>query len=453
MPRSFFLFAALAISAVSFSNAGGASSAAPLTPYTAFSWAAPWLGKSPHLSPMIWLSDRQEPGIIARQLAALPPGRRVLFIWHAQNQIWGDHDDAVPATAADVAAGTVPAKTTFQSPWLDHGSAAVAAWFGPWLDGVKKSGTAVDFLVTDAEVDLSMWAILPPQVHAIAADPRFGEIAAKYDLRDISAVGKLDHWDVCSAWNTAMASTIAGYFRAAYYAPLKSRFSDAGYTEYADGILPRALAGRCRDVNGWPNWSMGPMFGTHQSPPIYGQVRQLAYPGRNDGTNPDFAKDPLATLAWETSSMRALPLGSSYPIIPWFCPRSWKGDAAGSAALGGTPYWNELVYHSMLAGGCVDCLFWDPKAPPADVMAMNDVLADLQTQTSNSKTLKPLSTDAIPFNATSIVSGVQCEDGHRLFRITVMPGATSATVTLPGETNPRTIAIPIGQVGVWLKVS
>ena len=447
MRASLFLFVALTIC---LSRAKGAQAVAPLSPYTAFSWAAPWLGNSPHLSQMIWANTDDAPGIIARQLAALPPGRRVLFIWHAQEQIWGDRDDFVSAAATDAAAGAVPTKIAYQSPWLEHGAAVRAAWFGPWLDGVKRAGATVDFLVTDAEVGLSMWAIQPSQIQAIAADSRFAALARKYGIHDAANVGNLGQWNACAVWNNAMGSTIASYFHSAYYAPLSSRFPGAGYTEYSDVLIPALLTERARDLNGWPQFSVGPLCGTHQSPAIYGQIRQLANFNRNDGTNPDFARDPLATIAWETTTMRTLVLGSANPILPWFCSRSWRGDNAGATPLANTPYWNELVYHAMLSGGCTSCLFWDPKPQPTDLMTMNDLLTEFQKQTNNSQTLKPLTSDAIPFNASTIVSGVQCADGRQIFRITVMPGVTSATVKVPGETIARTVSIPAGQAGVWV---
>jgi hypothetical protein len=444
------IWLAWSISVHAAHGAGASAMFSPLAPYTAFSWQAPWLGGTPHLSPLIWMSTQSMPGIIARKLAALPPGRRVLFVWHAQEQIWGDRNDSVPATPADIASGVVPAGTIFQSPWLDHGAAVRAAWFGRWLNGVKKSGTAVDFLVTDVERGLPMWVVHPPQVRAIGADPRFAALAEKFSIHDLAAVGNIGRWDVCSAWNAGMDSTIHGYFRSAYFAPLTKVFPGVGYSDYNSMILAAALADRARDLNGWAQPCLEPLPGTHQSPAIYGQIRQLANAGRNDGTNPDFTKDPLATIAWEAGTMRALVLGSSHPILPWFCPRSWRGDAAGTTPLAGTPYWEEMIYHAMLSGGCVDCLFWDPSAPPADVMAMNQVLATLQARTHGSASLKPLTTDAIPFNTPVIVSGAACDDGRRLFRVTVMPTATSATFKLPGDSSARTISIPAGQAGVWL---
>ena len=210
-----------------------------LTPYVAFAWDAPWLGRTPHVSPMIWLSDGKNPGVTARKLTALPAGRRVLFVWHAQDQIWGDPDDAVAPAPQDMADRTVPAKTRFQSPWLDHGAAARSAWFDSWLEGLKRSGASVDFLVTDAEVGLSMWGIQQPQIRAIAADPRFSPLAERFGIHDIANVGNIGHWDVCAAWNEATGSVIASYFRAAYYTPLARHFPDAGYCEYNDTMSTR----------------------------------------------------------------------------------------------------------------------------------------------------------------------------------------------------------------------
>jgi hypothetical protein len=424
-----------------------------MTPYTAFCWSAPWLVGLPHISPMIWASTGEMPGMIARKLAALAPGRRVLFMAGSQDQIWGDPADFVPPAPADVSDGAVPAKTIFQSPWLEHGAAKRAQWFNSWLDGVKKSGTSIDFLVTDAEVGLSIWVIQSPQIRAIAADPRFTRLADSHGLHDITLVGSMSHWDACAAWNDATDMTIGGYFRSAYFEPLAAHFPGAGYSDYNRSIIPKSLVERARDLNGCRQTESEPLCGTHQSPGIYGQIRSLAVRGNNDGTDPDFTKDPLATIAWEAGTMRALVLGSSHPILPWFCARSWRGDSSGTTYLAGTPYWDELIYHSMLSGGCVNCLFWDPNPPAADVKAMNDVLAALQSQTNNSKSLKPLTTDPVPYNATTILSGAQCDDGHRLFRITVMPGATSVTFTLPSEKTPRTIAVPSGQAGVWLSLA
>ena len=175
---------------------------------------------------------------------------------------------------------------------------------------------------------------------------------------------------------------------------------------------------------------------------MYGQVRQLANGGRNDGTNPDFKTDLLATVIWEAGCMRALKLGSNHPILPWFGTRSCRGDDSGGIPIASTPYWNELFYHAMLCGGCTDCLFFDPKPSASDVTAMNDVLATLQSETGNSTALTPLTTDAVPFNAESILSGARCDDGRRVFRVSVMPGIRSATVTLPGNTAAQTVLIP-----------
>jgi hypothetical protein len=170
-------------------------------------------------------------------------------------------------------------------------------------------------------------------------------------------------------------------------------------------------------------------------------------------------------LIWEVQTARAHTLASDIPQIPWISYKSYAGDSPDAKShylLANSPYYEEALWQILICSNATDVLFWNPKpqgqvgpgsAFDKDNIAMNSAMAELAAQMDNAPTIRCLTLDRVPYNSKVLVSGADCLGVHgtrRLYRVTLAPGERNATITLPGETNPRTIMLTGSQTGQWI---
>jgi len=427
-----------------------------ILPYVAFAWAAP-ASQLPYVCPMEWITTASQPAIVAQDMLNRAPGRRAIFIEHAPDFFWSRPGDRVKDANGNY--------LNYQSPWLDHGVANSKAFFNAFWPQYKAAGASVDFVASDAEVSLSKWAISFAQIEAIGADPRYAPLGAKYGLPDVSASSSFSksagEWIL---WNAIMDSEVASYTRQAINQPLISVFPDAGYCEYYNASLSLSVAQMAPDLNGWRQNTFDPLWGSYQAPVYYHVFSQISLPGRNDGTNPNFAASPMPTLIWETESARAHTLSSNAPQIPWIAYKTYAGVPAANFPLAKTPYYDEALWHIMLCSNTTDVLFWNPKneqntAPGGEFdqnnAAMNDDLQAFSNATNGATSIQCITLSAVPYNSQVLVSGAECtgpKGKRRVFRITLAPGLHTATLTLPGDAAPRTIVTGANSTGLWIVI-
>jgi hypothetical protein len=265
-----------------------------------------------------------------------------------------------------------------------------------------------------------------------------------------------------------MTSMCAEGFRKGFYDPLVKNFPGAGYSEFNDGYLPKAVAKYAPEFNGWQQYSFLPLFGSHQSIAYYHGFGQISWQGRNDGTNPDFLASPMPTLIWETQTARVHTAASELPQIPWIAGKSYRGDSPDQAShfvIANTPYYEEGLWHIMMCSNTTNVLYWNTREQnsrpgfskfDADNAALDADLAEFAKEADNAPSIHCLTLDNVPFNSKILVSGVECQGAHgkrKLFRVTLSSGEKTATVTLPGETQPREIKLEGDQVGTWIVVN
>jgi hypothetical protein len=425
--------------------------AGPPARYTALAWIAP-ARPLMHVVGAVRYQSNSDPDRVTADLDSRPPGARALLRWESNdNHVWHNpldqlQDPRVPATRP--ATGT-----SFQGPWIPNGAAAEAAFEDRFAAALQQRRATPDFLVLDTEMGVGTWSLTPPQLAAIVADPRWPPLARRFNVRSTAAlIGVLDSPDA-RAFNLAMQVTEGGYFRAAYFEPWLRHFPDLHGSDFGDGVLDERSAAQAPDDGGVVEPMGLPMHGDTQSPCCYAWVHHIGRPPASQGA--DFTK-PLPVLCWQASAVRAY-ARSPRPIVPWIAAKSWTDgsprDPAGSVGIRNTPFQDELVWQVCLSGGCVNVLFFNPDGRPADDAAMDADLAALQQQTGDAPSFRPLTTDPVPYGAAVLASGAITPTGRRVYRVTVGSAAAVARqvdVTLPGERDATSVAIPAGACGAWV---
>ena len=402
--------------------------AGALTPYVAFAWDGSTATLS-NVQPMPDFSQLfSDPVAMAGTMNAIPAGRRVGLGFCVTAPMWGV--DAL--TEADGAAT--------QSPWCDNGVKATQAAFGDWFaQYTAAGGPQPDFVALDDEHDFSTWTASDPAIDAIEADPRFSAVAELFSVTGAKSQCFSIPWD--GAMNALKNADLS----------LAMNGLITNFSNYGDALVPTDLIGVAQDYNGWPV-SGFTTSGTFQSPAFYGWIGQVAWKGRNDGSDPDFANDPLATVIFEADQAKVYAQADK-PILPWFAFRSYTGETGGYPIyIANSPYWDEQVFHVLMSAGSTNCLLWNPNQTPDDTTALNDDLAELQKKCGNADTITPLGHDAVPYGSPVMASGVKA-GARRVWRVsvaTVSPKKQIVKVKLPGTTAVSSITIPAGAAGTWV---
>jgi hypothetical protein len=416
-----------------------------LATYTAFAWIAPAkpLG---HVVGVVRFQSRSDPDQVEKELMARPAGARALLRWESNdNHIWRNPRDQL--------AGPGAVANRYQGPWIANGAAAEAQFESRFADAINRHGGMPNLLVLDTEMGVGTWDMTPPQLAAIVGDPRWAPLAKRFGIRSTSGlIGVLDT-PAARAFNLAMQVTEGGYFRDAFFVPWQMRFPGIHCSDFGDGVLDDQHAMEAPDDNGVVQPMALPMHGDMQSPCCYAWVHRIGRSAANQGA--DFAK-ALPVLCWVSSAVRAH-ARSPEPVLPWVAAKSWSdgtpGNPRGSVGIAGTSFEDELLWHVCLSGGCTDVLFFNPDGRPADDAAMDRDLAELERQTGDAASLRPITRDAVPYGSPVLVTGAITPTGRRVYRVTVgevKSGGGRVEVKFPGDDGITAVGIPAGACGAWV---
>ncbi len=411
----------------------------PRATYTAFAWTTPPRPLR-HVVGTVWFQSSSDPDRIAADLLKRPAGTRALLRWESNdNHVWHHPADLLPGGV--------------QGPWIDHGTAAEAAFEDRFAAALAARGATPDLLVLDTEMGVCSWTLTAAQRAAIVADPRWPPLARQFHVGRTDDL--IDHPGSTDgrAFNLAVQVTVGTALRAAFFDPWRRHFPDLHGSDFGDGVLDDRQAEQAPDDSGIVQPMALPLHGDLQSPYCYGWVHGIGRPPANRGA--DFAK-PLPVLCWLTGGVRAY-ARSSEPVLPWVAARSWTDGSAkhpaGTVGIRDTPFEDELVWHTCLSAGCTNLLFFNPDGRPADDAAMDADLATLQDRTAGAATLRPLTAEAVAYDAAVLVSGAVTPTGRRVCRVTVgsvEPVARRVSVQLPGERGTTTVEIAAGTCGAWV---
>ena len=416
--------------------------------YTAIAWTPPAKPLT-HVVGVVRYQSSSDPANVAAELNGRPAGARALLRWESNdNHVWRNPADALAGPSSRPADGHA-----LLGPWLPAGATAEAAFEGRFAAALHQRGVAPDFLVLDTEMGVTTWDLTPPQLAAIVADPRWPPLAKRFGVRDTAGlIGTLDTPDA-RAFNLAMQVASGTDFRRAFFDPWQRQFPALHGCDFGDGVLDDAQARQAVDDNGVVQPQSLPMHGDVQSPCCYAWVHKVGRPPADRGA--DFGQ-PLPVLCWLTGVVRAY-ARSPQPVLPWVAARGWTDPSPahpqGSVPIRDSPFQDELVWHVCLSGGCTDVLFFNPDGRPGDDAAMDADLAALQRQAGDAASLRPLTTDAVPYAAPVLASGAVTPAGRRVYRVTVpsvVPERRSVTVTLPGDRDPTTVVVGPGECGTWV---
>ncbi|MBI5834659.1 MAG: hypothetical protein HZB16_20360 [Armatimonadetes bacterium] len=414
----------------------------------AYSWS-PVPDEVRHITPMLWVRRDSKPAELAAQTAARPEGRRVLFSWDLHRDLL-EHPDDVCRTADDQ-------PTTQRGVWPEHGVKAVRARFEQFFAEFKAAGGQLDLFVLDFEGGYSNWSIggadKADRYRAIAADPRFEELAIRLGFNDLMTVANYTSGRNYLRWNAVLGANVDKALEEAVFAPIRRLFPAARACNYGSYAMTERNA--VPDINGHMQYTLGQGVGTHQSSDFYcglGQVgdKTLA------GTRP-LGRSPFAGMLRSLNQLRAMQRSSARPIMPWVAWPRYAGDGPGAPVvpIAGTPYYRELVLHLALAG-CDTMLLWNPHpwaagqkpedlSMPDDERLLDGILADLNRRITGPRRT-PVSTAAVAWDARYVATGLRLDD-KILWRVTLDGEARKLSMRWLG--NQMAIPLEPDTPGAW----
>ena len=396
-------------------------------PLVAYAWSAE-RDRHPNIVPTYWLHnrrDRKDASLAKAATDAMPEGRRTLFLWEFTRDIHVHPEDYCRDADGNL--------TDVRGIWWDHGVERIADRLDAWFGAFKELGGHVDVVVLDNEVGLSNWAVgrEPGRWDAIAADPRFDDVAEQLGFRDLSLVRNWRRSGHYHHWNDLMERRQAAAFNRAVYDPIRRHFPDVEFSNYSyNASDPKYV---CPDVNGHWSDEVGGDYtvGTHQSPPLYGWVGQLRQfrlvegRFRRGGRGPQYGDSPFAGLRLAVNQMRAAVLSSDKPVRPWISHKRFKDSRLRDSEL-----YQELLFHTVFAGAD-GILLWNPRPHRRDLdpdhysdETQEQLVSDCLTRLDDLLQEGPRRTlvdDLVRWDADCIVTGMTSDRGT-LWRVTPQLG-------------------------------
>lgn len=423
--------------------------AAPLRPFTVFTWDFAGIGRQ-HLRPLYWVGRGTAPAFAGITTSRMPAGERAL--------ITTDFGQKILEHPGDVCVKPDGTPTKVQGIWPDRGVRAASEQFDAFLETFSKAGGQVDLLVLDQEGGYSNWVMNEERLAAIGADPRYPAVAERTGLPDARAAlfERRTERKEYLRWNAVMDEVVNQAIDRAMFEPLRRHFPRAGMSNFGAVAMPQWDV--VPDGNGHYQYTLGEPAGTFQSPAFYGG----AAPATVIQANWD---RPFIQLLYAANGARAAARASRRPIVPWFGFKNFVQAAPGRLTyLGNTRYWEEVVYHSMLAGGSTNALFWNPRpngpspvlnpppnsALPQDNDAMEAAMAELSARAGGRPFAGPATVEPVAYDVTFLATAAILADGSTLVRVTFGDKGTEAAFEVAGK--PVKVARPKDEIGVWVRV-
>jgi len=306
---------------------------------------------------------------VARQLNALPDGKRVLLLMRYTDRLATHPSDA----CRNVDARGKTKLTAFAGPWCTAGEAEVKVSMQKFFDDLKKTGVKnIDALVIDNETNF--WAgryitAAGENVTAIEKDPRFPVIAKRLGFSKLNklAWGSKEYF----RWNEVVQADFDAALNRAVAVPFQKYWPKGITMNY--GSTPVLSQYMTPDMSGLGIVYGGPGFGTHNSFSFYGNslhwIRGAVFAGTtlND--------TPFDMFRLNVHRIRSANASSRRMMMPWIANYTLGlhdeanepgSDLAGySSPLANTKYWDENVIQ-LVMHGCDTLMLFNPQAWRAD---------------------------------------------------------------------------------------
>jgi hypothetical protein len=357
--RTMILSAGCVFAALSLSRAEPTAEpeATPYEPLYAYAWSR----SEPvpdNIYPFVWLKkDSLDPAAIAREVLALPPGRRALFSWDLHRDLLTHPKDVCRTPSGE--------PTTFRGVWWNHGTETVRQRFDDFFRRFKEAGGVCDAFILDFEDGMSNWELggsekAWPHYQAIQNDPRFPKLAKLLGFDDLRPVcfwseGNAKQKGLFLKWNSVMGELRAASLNRAIYGPLRKYFPTARMSNYGDYRYRESLAVPNGDGHDIHRFGNGTVVGTSQSQDLYGTMRQLAW--RSLDGQGSYSATAFNAFRLEANRMRAMVLSSPIPVQPWISHKQFAESLSAQTDL-----YQELIFHIALCRPEF-LLLWNPLAP------------------------------------------------------------------------------------------
>lgn len=497
-----------------------------MEPFRAFSWIPETPDPTMRITPFVGVNRwhpqqgygewriHADADAAAETLLARPAGQRVLFIFGSERfndagytNLFLQAEDRVvdPATGENV-----------PGIWPTHGVARAKAEYNAYFDHLQSSLNSLDptqrgvnGLVLDMETTYSIWSMNPDDPsrwRAVEADPRFAALRATLAARhpefnsttmslqqiaDYRRIPGTNGGEPYLFWNATMRGRVGAAMNEAVYDPFRARFPGVSTSNYETsrfeypsvtdpaGVSPAVPV--VPDPHGHLEFfdaADGPLFGNTGAPTLYGWVSPnivnsrpeytVALPGGQQ-TNPlltAFGQVIVAANMTRGHVRATLDAPLEADITPWIAPKSWMGESGLQIPWANTPYYDEMVYQSVLSTGRTNFMYWNTQGvgrDPAtgsllpgysfspDDKSLSDILDDVKTNFGDELPVgTPLMLDHVGYDEQFLVGAVRFADGRIVGRVTF--GATDqvASFTISGTT--MTVAAD-GQAGQWFTVA
>ena len=454
-----------------------AAGVVPARPIWVSSWKPVWR-VLPHVTPMLWLgndlltcthnpSDNlPDAEQMAQTSKSIPEGRRVLLWYRYFTAFWSCPQDEVRSARTGL---------SYYGPWSDAAMAMVEEEWSSWLLRYQRCGGKLDYLIGDCEDwgKNTNWGLKPDQLSAIQGDPRFRQ--AKYGLEPLSETLKGVNLDLVLdpakssqylGWNLQISRMSAAEMNRSVWDPalkLFPKLQGANYGGLRDVVQPAP------DPNGHPQ-PLDNVFGTSPSPVAYGSLLQASTSCSIDPANPTRlirgAGNRLPQDAWGSflidqqqgrAARRGMP---DRPLMPWIASRTYPGDDGHSTGYPKDPrYYIENIIHYALLGTEV-FLWWNPvsggNTPALDAVKGMQELAEemervmvLVNEQSGGVIERTIDASPLQFSAPFVMTGAECRNGSKLWRVTFRPDIRSYRRPDTGEVR----TLPPDSVGDWIRTT
>ncbi len=445
-------------------------------------WVATWSGVPAglrYVSPMVWLRDERSGfetfGVsgteplqferAARDLKALPKGRRAMHLWYYRDGLLNQAADRMHTLGA-------PTRT----PWPTTAEARVKSQWNTALDGLVAAGAKPEYIFLDNEEAglLTNWHLTASQIGAFIEDPRFDDAllssqAASVGVATPSLAGSTFAGPQSGAgylaWNLVVQSMANDAIGRALWLPAKNKFPNLKGSAYQSSNIAAEHASP--DLNGHAQ-PLSNRFGTGSAPALYGWLNGAGLycsidPADHTKLQLGVGGTPIGRSAWMALMMdvqmgRAVRRSDSAPMQPWILSPSWSGEPEGTACYKMDPrYYDEMVRHIALLNTSVFQL-WNPAEMRdgletevsrdrryAEARALDAVLAGINRKLLD-KPAAPVDASRLAWDASIIATGTKLGPDSFLWRVTAKPDVRAFQVGTHG----RIVTIPSDAVGVWI---
>ncbi len=420
----------------------------------AFSWDSVGI-TTKNITGMVRIYPGANPSQVARQLNALPAGRRFLCMLGFTERLATNPADQ----CMKIDASRKLTRTGFFGPWCDAGTVEVKASVERFLDALKQAGARdIDALVLDNETNFNAGRFISSDgsganTAAIESDPRFAAIAKRLGFRKLEKLW----WGGPQflRWNEVIQPDFDVALNRAIAAPFRQRWPRAFVCNYGSAPIKREYM--TPDGGGIAMVCGGSGFGTHNSVSFYGESLQWIRGRAFAGTI--LEDSPFAMFRMNIHRIRAIGASSARQTMPWIASRSVGLDDQTDLVVpfANTKYWDENVIQ-LAMHGCDNLLLFNPSAwrsdqdpsvwnTPADQERCSKVIDQINAKLGTAPGVSRWF--SLPGLQDRVMATGRRVAGGTMWRFSFAEGVASVTVAMKNG-DVREIVPEAGEVGAWL---